>query len=64
LRTTAKSPKDEARDGEYRTKRVILKIYVEMAEAGQGRLYQTRLDPLPADPHVAHVERKTTTVHG
>jgi len=47
--------KDEAAHGEYRTKRVILEIYDEMAEATRtGIPYQTRLDPPPADPSVAH----------
>jgi hypothetical protein len=47
--------KDEAAHGEYRTKRVILEIYNEMAEAVRtGQSYQTRLDPPPADPRVAH----------
>jgi len=47
--------KDEKKHGEYRTKRVILEIYDEMAEAMQtGEPYQTRLDPPPADPGVAH----------
>jgi hypothetical protein len=41
--------------GEYRTKRVILEIYDAMAEAQHaGTAYQTRLDPPPADPRVAH----------
>lgn len=41
--------------GEYRTKRLILEIYDAMAEAARtGRPYVTRLDPLPADPGVAH----------
>jgi len=42
--------KDEAAHGEYRTKRVILEMYDEMAQGA----YQTRLDPPPADPRVAH----------
>jgi hypothetical protein len=47
--------KDETAYGEYRTKRVILEIYDEMAEAERtGIPYQTRLDPPPADPRVAH----------
>jgi hypothetical protein len=47
--------KDEERFREYRTKRVILKIYDEMAEAMRtGRPYQTRLDPPPGDPRAAH----------
>ncbi len=44
--------KDEKRYGEYRTKRVILEIYEAMA--GGLEHYQTRLDPPPADPRVAH----------
>jgi len=47
--------KDEQKHGEYRTKRMILEIYDEMAEAVQtGEPYQTRIDPPPADPEVAH----------
>lgn len=47
--------KDKAAYDEYRTKRVILEIYDEMAEAIQsGTLYQTRLDPPPAHPDAAH----------
>lgn len=47
--------KDEATHGEYRTKRVVLEIYDEMQQAMEtGRPYQTRLDPPPADPKVAH----------
>lgn len=48
--------KDEAaHDGTYRTKRVILEIYDAMAQAMEtGEPYQTRLDPPPADPRVAH----------
>ena len=46
---------DERTHGEYRTKRVILEIYDEMAEAARtGQPYVTRLDPPPADPRVAH----------
>jgi hypothetical protein len=46
---------DEKARGEYRTKRVILEIYDAMAEATRtGRPYETRLDPPPADPRVAH----------
>lgn len=45
--------------GEYRTKRVILEIYDELAHATQtGIPYQTRLDPPPADPRVAHPPRQ------
>jgi hypothetical protein len=47
--------KDEQRYGEYRTKRVILERYDDMAEAMKtGRPYQTILDPPPADPRIAH----------
>ena len=47
--------KDMGKYGEYRTKRVILEIYDEMTEAMRtGKPYQTRLDPPPADPRVAH----------
>jgi hypothetical protein len=46
---------DEKAHGEYRTKRVILEIYDDMAEAAcTGVPYSTRLDPPPADPRVAH----------
>jgi hypothetical protein len=42
-------------DGNYRTKVVIIEIYDEMAEAARtGVPYQTRLNPPPADPSVAH----------
>jgi hypothetical protein len=47
--------KDEQLYGEYRTKRVILEIYDAMAQAMEtGNPYQTLLNPLPADPSVAH----------
>ncbi len=48
--------KDEQNfNGDYRTKRVILEIYDEMAEAIKtGKSYQTRLDPPPADPRCCH----------
>jgi hypothetical protein len=50
--------KDEQQHGEYRTKRVILEIYDEMAQAiSGGEPYQTRLNPPPADPRVAHAPR-------
>jgi hypothetical protein len=46
---------DMAAHGEYRTRRVILEIYDEMAEAmATGQPYQTRLDPPPAHPDAAH----------
>jgi hypothetical protein len=47
--------RDTDRHGEYRTKRVVLEIYDALAEATRsGRPYQTRLEPPPADPRVAH----------
>ena len=47
--------KDQQRFGEHRTKRVILEIYDAMADAARtGVAYQSRLDPPPADPRVAH----------
>jgi len=47
--------KDEERYGEYLTKRTILEIYDDMSRAMRtGQLYQTRLDPPPADPRVSH----------
>jgi hypothetical protein len=50
--------KDEARYGEYRTKRVILEIYDAMGEAKRtGQPYQTRLAPPAAHPSVAHPPR-------
>jgi hypothetical protein len=50
--------RDVKAHGEYRTKRLILEIYDELAEAiATGRPYQTRLDPPPADPRVAHTPR-------
>jgi hypothetical protein len=52
--------KDEAKfDGDYRTKRVILEIYDEMAQAmATGQPYQTRLKPPPADPTWCHPKKK------
>ena len=42
---------DEAKHGEYRTKRVILEIYDEMQQAVRTREpYETRIDPQPASP--------------
>ena len=55
--------KDEAEHGGYWTKHVILEIYDEMAEAmAGGSSYQTRLDPPPADPRVAHPARSESGV--
>ena len=50
---------DEKVHREYRTKRVILEIYDEMAVAARtGQPYVTRLDSPPADPRVAHPDRR------
>jgi len=52
--------KDEAQYGEYRTERVILEIYDELAEAMRtGQPYHTRLDPPPADASFCHPPRET-----
>jgi hypothetical protein len=46
---------DERAHGEYRTKRLILKIYDAMSDAARtGHAYTTLLDPVPAHPQVAH----------
>jgi len=51
--------KDEAKGGDYRTKRIILEIYDTLAESLRtGRPYQTRLDPPPANPSIAHEPTK------
>jgi hypothetical protein len=51
--------KDIDQHGEYRTQRVILEIYDALAESTRtGQPYQTRLDPPPADPRVAHPPRE------
>jgi len=40
---------------EFRTKRIVLEIYDEIAAARQaGRIYQTRLSPAPADASCYH----------
>ena len=47
---------DNAAHGEYRTKRVILEIYDDMAYCMEnGASYKTRLSPPPADASAAHV---------
>ena len=49
---------DESRNGEYRTKRVILEIYHAMqAAAASGDPYRTVLDPPPADRSCCHPPR-------
>ena len=51
--------KDIAQHGEFRTQRVILEIYDEMAAAMRtGVPYATRLDPPPADPRMAHPDTR------
>jgi hypothetical protein len=53
--------KDQQANDEYRTKRVILEIYDELALAIETcEPYQTRLDPPPADPRQAHAPRVVT----
>jgi len=54
--------KDEAKyNGEYKTKTTILEIYDALSEATlTGQPYQTRLDPPPADPRVAHPPREVS----
>jgi hypothetical protein len=50
--------RDVKAHGEYRTKRLILEIYDELAQAiDRTEPYQTRLDPRLADPGVAHPPR-------
>ena len=51
--------KDIAKHGTYHTKDTILKIYEAMQTAIRtGIPYQTLLDPPPADPRVAHPDRR------
>ena len=51
--------KDVAAHGEYRTKRVILEMYDQMAASGGVAGYQTWLNPPPADPSVAHEDTRS-----
>ena len=52
---------EKAHAGVYRTKVAILNVYDVMAEAIRtGKPYQSRLDPPPADPRVAHPARTPT----
>jgi hypothetical protein len=51
--------KDEAKYGEYRTKRVILEMYDQMKAAMErGGEYRTWLEPPPADKRVASAKDK------
>lgn len=55
--------KDEQKYGEYQTKRMILEIYDEMQRAMETREpYKTRLEPLPADPLVAHKPKEKANI--
>ncbi len=57
--------KDEATHGEYRTKRVILEIYDQMARAASGATgqpYQTTLDPPPVDLNLPMDQSAPATV--
>jgi hypothetical protein len=55
--------KDEAAHGEYRTKRVILEIYDQMARAAKtGQPYQTLLDPPPVELELPTSEPAPATV--
>lgn len=56
---------DEKDHGEYRTQRVILEIHDAMTDAVRtDKPYQTRLDPPPADPRVAHPDTRKAQVKG
>ena len=57
--------KYEERDhDEFRTKRVVLEMYDEIAVAKQaGCAYQTRLNPVPADPSCCHAPTIDATAH-
>ena len=53
---------DEEQHGELLTKRRILAIYEELRRASEsGVPYETRLDPPPADPSVAHPATRSET---
>lgn len=56
--------KDERAFGEYRTKRVILKMYDAMARAIEtGTVYVTRLESPAASALVAHAPREIMDIH-
>lgn len=49
--------RDEHRNGEYRTKQLILDRFDTMADAAaSGHAYMCELDPPPADPRVTHAK--------
>jgi hypothetical protein len=57
--------RDEEQHSEFRTKRVILEMYDQMADAIRtGEPYQTKLNPPPADPRVAHPPRAQQLAYG
>lgn len=54
---------EESDHAEFRTKRIVLEIYDEIARARQmNRTYQTRLSPAPADLSCSHSLTTTATV--
>jgi hypothetical protein len=55
--------RDVEAHGRHRTKETMLEIYDALAEAQRtGTPYQTRLDPPPTDPRVAHPPRTAPAV--
>jgi hypothetical protein len=55
--------RDVRAHGEYRTKRLVLEVYDELSQAiEREEMYQTRLDPPPADPRVAHAPRAAASI--
>lgn len=55
---------DEKVHSESRPKRLILEVYDAMAEAARtGTPYQTRLDPPPAAPRIAHPGTEARSRH-
>ena len=51
--------KEEAKNSEDRTKRVVLEFYDAMNESiTAGEPYRTRLDALPADIRRCHTQRE------
>ena len=50
--------------GEFRTRRVVLELYDEIAVAKQsGCAYQTRLNPVPAGPSCCHAPTIAAAAH-
>ncbi len=51
---------EEMFNGDYHTKRMILKIYDALTESIRtGHPYQSGLNPPPADPRCCHCQRRT-----